>query len=271
MNKVVRNLVATGVIATSVITAGQFMGSQTIDKAQEHIVKSYDLLTQYDAKKSELESKIQELTTQLEDANVDKESLQTQIDSLTSEKAILEAEIERLNAIIENNGGLEAELTEANRQIDIANNKVKELENVLADKDLSQFNPNEGNEQAVISDVSALLEEGSSQPKVFFTVNEDINIAKLGGRITISANNADGVNLGYWSSTALGGKTVEDYFVSECLTHGTSCDTTENLHPGKYKVLLQRVPGEAVTDIRFAYTNSSDSSQNMSVNVKLAK
>lgn len=153
MNRAVQALALSGVIGVSgLLMANKFTGDAAIEEAKAYVKDSYSLLEKYDIKQKGLREEIKSLEGQIANKTEDNELLSKEIQELNKEIKNIETEKQNL---LESIAGLEEqiqseqattfgikqELQKANLEITNANTKVEELKNLLVEKDLSKFNP----------------------------------------------------------------------------------------------------------------------------------
>lgn len=159
MNGVVKALVLSGVIGVSgLLMANKFTGDAAIEAAKAYVNDSYSLLEKYDIKQKDLMEEIKSLESQIANKTEDNELLSKEIEELNEEIKNIETEKQNL---LESIAGLEEqiqseqtttfgikqELQKANLEITNANKKVEELKNLIIEKDLSKFNPDNGEQE----------------------------------------------------------------------------------------------------------------------------
>ena len=153
MNRAVQALVLSGAIGVSgLLMANKFTGDAAIEEAKAYVKDRYSLLEEYDIKQNGLREEIKLLENQILNKTKDNELLSKEIEELNKE--IKDIETEKQN-LLESIAGLEEqiqseqtttfgikqELQKANLEITNANKKVDELKNLIIEKDLSKFNP----------------------------------------------------------------------------------------------------------------------------------
>lgn len=161
-------IIGAGLASTVVIGSLEFTGGNIIDQVNSKVAGMFEMISTYESNETKLVNKINELKeskmelkNEIANLNESLDNKDIEISNLNSQVEELERQIEILDAQLENKKGLAQEITRLENEVNKANNKVAELQNILerpiTDKPLTEID----------------LEES------FMEINGEINLKEL--------------------------------------------------------------------------------------------
>lgn len=131
-------LLGAGVVATLSVGTIVFTGGDIIDQVNTKVAGMFDMLSQYENNEQQLVNKINNLKdsrdnlkSQVKELTTSNKDKDTQISNLNTQIAELNRQVEILEQQLGNKNGLVQEITRLEGEVNKANSKVAELQNIL--------------------------------------------------------------------------------------------------------------------------------------------